>query len=395
VSEQHHFSVTASHAEPGGASAAEPVGAAGRSSRGPLDGLRVLEMGSIGPGPFAAMMLADMGAEVLRVDRPGAVPLADPRYDITLRGRPSIELDLRDAEGLAAVFALADRADVLVEGFRPGVMERLGLGPEAVHARNPKLVYGRMTGYGQDGPMASVAGHDINYISVAGALGAIARRGSRPLPPLNLVGDYGGGGMLLAFGVLCAVYEAQRSGTGQVVDAAMVDGAATLTGPFHGLRSGGMWSDEPGTNMLDTGAHFYEVYTTADAGHVAVGAIEPQFYDRLLQLLEIDAAGAPQWERDRWPDLQDRFAEVFATKTTAEWQALLEHEEACATVVQPLGAAPAHEHMAARGTFIELDNIVQPQAAPRFSRTPGEARLRPSSADELLAAWGVELGVAG
>jgi alpha-methylacyl-CoA racemase len=360
-------------------------------SPGPLDGLRVVEVGSIGPGPFAAMMLADMGAQVLRVDRPGAAQLVDPRFDITLRGRPSIEIDLRDPEGVTAVLTLAEHADVLLEGFRPGAMERLGLGPESVHGRNPKLVYGRMTGYGQDGPMAAVAGHDINYISVAGALGAVARRGTRPLAPLNLVGDYGGGGMLLTFGVLCAVYEAQRSGAGQVVDAAMVDGVAVQTTLFHGLRSAGMWSDEPGTNLLDSGAHFYETYATADGGHVAVGAIEPQFYARLLELLEIDAATAPQWDRERWPELQDRFAEVFASRTTAEWQALLEHEEACATVVQPLGAAPAHEHMAARGAFVEIDGILQPQAAPRFSRTPGQARPRPASADALLAAWGVEL----
>jgi alpha-methylacyl-CoA racemase len=357
-------------------------------SHGPLDGLRVLEIAGIGPGPFAAMMLADMGAEVLRVDRPGGPsPLLDPRFDVTLRGRPAIEVDLGDPDGVTTVLRLVERADVLLEGFRPGIMERFGLGPDEVLARNPRLVYGRMTGYGQEGPMASVAGHDINYISVAGVLSAIARRGERPLAPLNLVGDYGGGGMLLAFGVVCAVWEAARSGSGQVVDAAMVDGAALLTSLFHGLRPAGMWSDEPGTNLLDSGAHFYEVYATADGGHVAVGAIEPQFYDRLLELLGIEPSEAPQWDRERWPDIKQRFTAVFATRPTAEWREMLDHEEACATVVQRLADAASHPHLVARGTFVEVDGLVQPQAAPRFSRTPGGARARPASADALLRSW--------
>jgi alpha-methylacyl-CoA racemase len=359
-------------------------------SGGPLSGLRVVEIASIGPGPFAAMMLADMGAEVLRVERPDNESLLEARFDVTLRGRPAVEVDLRDAEGVEKILGLVERADVLLEGFRPGVMERLGLGPDEVLARNPRLVYGRMTGYGQDGPMTHVAGHDINYISVAGTLSAMARAGERPLAPLNLVGDYGGGGMLLAFGVVCGVWEAQRSGLGQVIDAAMVDGAALLPALIHGLVASGMWSAEPGTNVLDSGAHFYETYTAADGGHVAVGAVEPQFYSRLLELLEIDPAEAPQWDRKRWPELKESFAGVIATRTTADWQERLEGEEACATVVQSMAAAPAHPHNAARGTFVELDGVVQPQAAPRFSRTPGGARPRPASAAELLDAWAAD-----
>ncbi|HKH22818.1 MAG TPA: CaiB/BaiF CoA-transferase family protein [Solirubrobacterales bacterium] len=356
---------------------------------GPLAGLRVLEIGSIGPGPFAAMVLADMGADVLRVERPGTDHLLPPHHDVTLRGRPAIEIDLRDPHGRERALSLVDRADVLLEGFRPSVMERLGLGPAEAHARNAKLVYGRMTGYGQDGPMAGVAGHDINYLAVSGVLGGIRREGERPLPPLNLVGDYGGGGMLLAFGVLCAVFEATRSGRGQVVDAAMVDGAALLSSLIHGMRSAGQWSGPPGTNMLDTGAPFYEVYETGDGGHVAVGAIEPQFYARLLKLLTIDAADAPQWERERWPQVKDRFAAVFRARSTSDWEVLLEHEEACATIVRGFGDAPSHPHLRARGTFVDIAGVVQPQAAPRFDRTPGAARPRPVDARQALERWGV------
>src|SRR5262245_31874367 len=257
---------------------------------GPLQGVKVLEIGGIGPNPFAAMLLADMGADVLRIDRPGATgPLGEGSAVVTNRGRPTLGLDLREPEGRDLVLRLTESADALIEGFRPGVMERLGLGPEEVHARNPKLVYGRMTGYGQDGPLSQVAGHDINYISIAGVLGAIARKGERPLFPLNLAGDYGGGGMFLAFGVVCGVLEARTSGEGQVVDTSMVDGAAFLSGVFHGLLSDGTWrEEEPGTNVLDSGAHFYEVYETSDGGFMAVGAIEPQFYAETLRLLELD-----------------------------------------------------------------------------------------------------------
>jgi alpha-methylacyl-CoA racemase len=352
--------------------------------------VRILEIASIGPGPFAAMMLADQGADVIRVERPGEGALALGADNPLHRGRPEIRVDLKAAEGRELVLRLGDAADALIEGFRPGVMERLGLGPDELLARNPRLVYGRMTGYGQDGPLAGVAGHDINYLSIAGALGAFRRRGERPLAPLNLVADFGGGGMLLAFGVLAALLEARGSGRGQVVDAAMVDGTAALTALFHGLRAAGLWSDEPGTNWLDSGAHFYEVYATADGGHVAVGALEPQFYAELLRRLELDPAEFPQWERERWPELKRRLAAVFATRTRAEWAERLEGADACATPVLGLHEAPAHPHNVARGTFATGDGgVVQPAPAPRFSRTPG-ALAPPPTPEDALRAWGVE-----
>jgi alpha-methylacyl-CoA racemase len=357
---------------------------------GPLRGVRVVEIASIGPGPFAAMMLADQGADLIRVERPGEAALALGAGNPLHRGRPEIRVDLKSDAGRALVLRLADAADGLIEGFRPGVMERLGLGPDALLARNPRLVYGRMTGYGQDGPMAGVAGHDINYLAIAGALGAFRRRGERPLAPLNLVADFGGGGMLLAFGLVAALLEARTSGRGQVVDAAMVDGTAALTALFHGLRAAGLWSDEPGTNWLDSGAHFYEVYATADGGHVAVGALEPQFYAELLRRLELDPAEFPQWERERWPELKHRFAEVFATRTRAEWAERLEGAEACATPVLGLHEAPEHPHNVARGTFAAgAGGVVQPAPAPRFSRTPGTLAPPPEPADALRA-WGLD-----
>ena len=356
---------------------------------GPLDGVRVLELAGIGPSPFTAMLLADMGADVLRVDRKGGADMLPARSDPTRRGRASIAVDLKHPEGVELVLGLAARADALIEGYRPGVLERLGLGPDDVHARNPRLVYGRMTGYGQDGPMASVAGHDINYISLGGALGAIGRTGERPQVPLNLVGDYGGGGMLLAFGIVCALLEARASGQGQVVDAAMVEGTAQLTALIHGLRAAGAWNDQPGTNLLDSGAHFYEVYETADGRHVAVGALEPQFYARLLELLELPPEDFPQFDVARWPELKERFAEVFRGRTRDEWARLLEGEEACATAVYGLAEAPSHPHNVARGTFVELDGVMQPNVAPRLSRTPGEARPLRADADAALAEWGV------
>ena len=359
-------------------------------SQGPLDGVRVVELAGIGPSPFTAMLLADMGADVLRVDRKGGGGLTfPPQFDPTRRGRATVAVDLKHPSGVELVLRLCDQADALIEGMRPGVTERLGLGPDAVWARNPRVVYGRMTGYGQDGPMSSVAGHDINYISLAGALGAIARRGERPLAPLNLVGDYGGGGMLLAFGVVCGILEARQSGQGQVVDAAMVEGSALLTALFHGMRASGVHNDEAGTNMLDSGAHFYEVYTASDGGHIAVGAIEPQFYARLLELLELNPAEFPQFDNARWPEFKGRFAAVFAQRTRAEWAELLEGEEACATAVYGFADAPQHPHNIARETFVELDGMVQPNAAPRFSRTPGAARPRREDADAVLADWGV------
>ncbi len=358
---------------------------------GPLHGVKVLEVGGIGPNPFAAMLLSDMGADVLRIDRLGEAPMFPPKFDPTKRGRAAIAVDLRSADGKALVTDLAAEADALIEGFRPGVMERLGLGPAELHARNPRLVYGRMTGYGQDGPLSQVAGHDVNYISVAGALGAMQREGERPLFPLNLVGDYGGGAMFLAFGVVCGILEARGSGQGQVVDAAMVDGAALLTSLMHGMVAMGAWdATAPGTNLLDSGAHFYETYATADGGYVAVGAIEPQFYARLLELLGLTAEEVPQFDKARWPELKGRFAEVFATKTRDEWAAILEGEEACATAILTLGEAAQHPHMQARGSFVELDGLVQPAAAPRFDRTPGAARPRRTDGDAVLAGWGVD-----
>jgi alpha-methylacyl-CoA racemase len=356
----------------------------------------VLEVGGIGPVPFTGMVLADMGADVLRIERAPADEAGaqtDRDWDVTLRGRLTVPLDLRNDRHREAVLDCSARADALIEGFRPGVMERLGLGPDVVLARNPRLVYGRMTGYGQQGPLSGVAGHDINYISIAGVLDSFRRRGQRPLFPLNLVGDYGGGGMLLAFGVVCGILEARSSGRGQVVDAAMVEGAALLSSLIHGLRAAGQWTDEPGTNLLDSGAHFYEVYETADGGFVAVGALEPQFYAELLRLLEIDPAEAPQWDRDRWPELKERFAAVFRRRTRAEWAELLERAEACATPVLSMSEAPAHEHNRARGTFIERGGVIQPAPAPRFSRTPPEVReVRAAASDPLdaLATWGRE-----
>ena len=356
---------------------------------GPLRGMKVVEIASIGPGPFAAMLLADMGADVIRVHRPGQDSLlGSTGPDVVGRGRPSVAVDLKSDTGRELLLGLIDRAEALIEGFRPGVMERLGLGPEVALARNERLVYGRMTGFGQNGPMAHSAGHDINYISVAGVLGAIARRGERPLFPLNLLSDYGGGGMLLAFGIVCGVVEARASGHGQVIDAAMVDGAALLSTAIHGLRAGGVWSDDPGTNVLDSGAHFYEVYETSDGGYIAVGAIEPQFYAELLRRLEVPASEAPQWEVDRWSELKDRFAGIFRERTRAEWAAVLEGSDACATVVLGLGDAAAHPHNVARGTFVRDQGVLQPAPAPRFSRTPGEIRDC-ANADETLEAWGL------
>jgi alpha-methylacyl-CoA racemase len=338
------------------------------------------------------MLLADMGADVLRLDRPRAgagIPMSGAS-DPSLRGRQLIDVDLKSEAGHEATLALAGRADALIEGFRPGVMERLGLGPDDLFARNPRLVYGRMTGYGQDGPMAGSAGHDINYISLAGVLGATQRVGELPMFAINTVGDYGGGGMLLAFGVVCALLEARASGRGQVIDAAMVDGAALLTAPLYGLRAAGLWSEVPGTNLLDSGAHFYEVYRALDGRYVAVGALEPQFYLRLLELLKIPADEMPQWDRERWPEFKRRLAEVFATRSAQEWGALLEGEEACVTVVPGTFEAGEHPHMAARGTFIELGGVVQPGPAPRFSRTVAEATPAQDDVAAAVARWGLD-----
>jgi len=365
---------------------------------GPLRGIRILELAGIGPGPFAGMMLADMGAEVLRIDRSQSlrdpVP-ARPSPDVLGRGRRSCAFDLKHPDARSAVLRLVERADGLIEGFRPGVMERLGLGPDVCLERNPRLVYGRMTGWGQEGPLAQAAGHDINYIALAGALDHIGRAGEPPLPPLNLVGDFGGGGMLLAFGMACALVERGTSGKGQVVDAAMVDGAAVLMAMMHGLRSMGIWRDERGTNLIDTGAPFYEVFATRDGKYVSVGAIEPQFYAELCQKLGL--SGEPwskQNDRAQWPALKQKLAAIFATKTRAEWCELLEGSDACFAPVLSMGEAPQHPHNALRRTFVEHAGVVQPAPAPRFSRTGSELTRPPAHAgqhtDEALRDWGFD-----
>jgi len=363
---------------------------------GPLDGVKIIEFAGIGPGPFCAMMLADMGAEVIRVDRAQNVMGGDPDAppaDVLNRGRRSIGVDLKNPDGVETVLTLLESADALIEGFRPGVMERLGLGPDVVLARNPKLVYGRMTGWGQDGPYAPTAGHDINYIALAGALEPIGRRGQAPVPPLNLVGDFGGGGMLLAFGLVCGILSARTTGEGQVIDAAMVDGAAVLTTMFHAFRAMGMWNDERGTNMLDTGAHFYDVYETADGKYVSIGSIEPQFYAELLRLTGLEGEELP-WQHDRneWPALKERLAAIFKTKTRDEWCQIMEGTDVCFAPVLSLAEAPQHPHNVHRETFIEVAGVVQPAPAPRFSGTPTETPAPPAHAgqhtDEVLTEWG-------
>jgi len=366
---------------------------------GPLHGVKILEIAGIGPGPFAAMMLADMGADILRVDRAqscvGGNPESPPA-DVLNRGRRSIGLDLKNPDGVETLLALVEQADALIEGFRPGVCERLGIGPDVCLARNPRLVFGRMTGWGQEGPYAQMAGHDINYIALAGALEPLGRAGDKPLPPLNLVGDFGGGGMFLAFGVVCALLEAKSSGQGQVVDAAMVDGSATLMTMFHAFRAMGIWEDKRGSNLLDTGAWYYEVYETSDGKYVSVGALERQFYDEMITLtgLKDDPDLPSQHDKNTWPAMKDRLAEVFKTKTRDEWCAILEGSDACFAPVLSLDEAPRHPHNVERGTFVERNGIVQPAPAPRFSRTPGEIQRPPSfpgqHTDEALADWGLD-----
>jgi alpha-methylacyl-CoA racemase len=366
---------------------------------GPLEGTRIIEIAGIGPGPFCAMMLADMGADVIRVERAERVMGGDPASppaDVLQRGRRSIGVDLKNPDGVETVLALIESADALLEGFRPGVMERLGLGPDVALARNPRLVYGRMTGWGQDGPYAPTAGHDINYIALAGALDPIGRKGGPPVPPLNLVGDFGGGGMLLAYGLVCGIVSAQRTGQGQVVDAAMVDGAAILTTMFHAFRAMGIWEDARGSNLLDTGAHFYDVYETADGKYVSVGSIEPQFYAELVRLTGLE--GEPdlpfQMDKTQWPAMKDRLAAIFKAKTRDEWCELMEGTDVCFAPVLGLGEAPAHPHNVHRQTFVELDGVVQPAPAPRFSGTPVSVQRPPSHAgqhtDEVLTEWGLD-----
>ncbi len=364
---------------------------------GPLSGIKIVEIAGIGPGPFCAMMLADMGADVLRVDRPGGHGVAlDPARDLLNRGRRSVAVDLKHDAGPGVVLRLVDYADVLIEGFRPGVAERLGIGPEVCLERNPGLVYGRMTGWGQDGPLARTAGHDIDYIALAGALHPIGRGGERPVPPLNLVGDFGGGAMFLAFGIAAALVERERSGRGQVVDAAMVDGAAVLTTMFHGMLASGAWSsEERGANLLDTGAPFYEVYETADGGYIAVGAIEPQFYAELLERTGLAGEDLPhQHDRAAWPEMKERFAALFRSRTREDWVAAFEGSDACFAPVLSLAEAPQHPHNKQRGTFTEVAGVVQPAPAPRLSRTPGAVQGPPPQPGEhtiaALADWGFQ-----
>jgi alpha-methylacyl-CoA racemase len=367
---------------------------------GPLKGMRVIEMVGIGPCPFAAMMLADMGADVIRIDRkpdvkpasaaPDPYPMLGTKHDVMARGRRSLALDLKHPRARQLLLDLVTQADALVEGFRPGVMERLGLGPDVCHDRNPKLVYGRVTGWGQHGPLAQAAGHDLNYVALSGMLQAMGDADRPPSPPLNLVGDFGGGGMMLAFGVVCAMLEARTSGRGQVVDAAMTDGAALLGAMMYGLRAHGSWSAARGANLLDGGAPFYATYACADGRFIAVGAIEPQFYARLLALAGADdSAFARQWRQDDWPALKDKFAALFATRTRDDWCALLEGTDACFAPVLDMDEAPRHPHNAARATFVDVDGVTQPAPAPRFSRTPGQAG--PVAAPDgaaILADWG-------
>jgi len=364
---------------------------------GPLNGLKVVEFVGLGPGPFCAMLLADLGAEVIRIDRPGAAgALGLPsRFDTAARGRRSIALDLRSAAGCEAALQLAARADALIEGYRPGVMERLGLGPADCHARNPRLVYGRMTGWGQTGPLAARAGHDINYLALSGALHAIGSADGRPVPPLNLVADYGGGAMVLAVGLLAALHESRTSGQGQVVDAAMTEGASLLTTLFHGMRAAGEWTDRRGENLIDGGAPFYDTYACADGRHVAVGALEPQFQAELLQRLGIeDAALTPPIQREQWPQLRELLTTRFASRTRDAWCAVFDGSDACVAPVLDWNEAPQHPQHVARGAFIEIDGVTQPAPAPRFSRTPAGQPTAPANpgADtaQVLRDWGVE-----
>jgi alpha-methylacyl-CoA racemase len=355
----------------------------------PLQGIRVVELAGLAPTPFGCMLLADLGADVVRVDRPGGAGLAPPPGPID-RGRRTVTLDLKSTAGVAGLLSLAGKADVLVEGFRPGVAERLGFGPGDCAKINPRLVYARLTGWGQDGPLAARAGHDIDYIAVAGALDPIGRAGERPHAPLNLIGDFAGGGMLLTVGVLAALLERERSGRGQVVDAAMVDGSALLTTFLHGLLGAGMWPLPRGENLLDGGAPFYDTYRTSDDGFIAVGAIEPPFYAALLGGLGLGDEDLPvQFDRDGWPKLRDVLAARFAERTRAEWTAVFDGLDACVAPVLTPAEAPSHPHNRARGTFVEVDGVPQPAPAPRFGRTPA-AVPRPAVATtvaEILAGW--------
>jgi alpha-methylacyl-CoA racemase len=359
------------------------------SKQGPLAGIRVIELAGIGPGPHAALLLADLGADVVRVQRAGGLRPEGTPADAQLRSRTIVEANLKDPADIEKVLGLIERADILIEGFRPGVTERMGLGPDDALARNPRLVYGRMTGWGQEGPLASAAGHDINYISLTGVLHAIGRKGERPVPPLNMVGDFGGGSMFLIFGLLAALVERQTSGKGQVVDAAMVDGALALSHMIWGFRGQGMWSDERGVNLLDTGMAFYDTYETSDGKYMAVGAIEPQFYAELLKGLELDPADLPaQLDPEGQDTLRKIFTETFKSKTRDEWAAIFDGTDACTSPILTFAEAPQNAHVAARGALIEVDGVTQHSPAPRFSRTPsGTPTAPPRVATPIETVW--------
>ena len=363
---------------------------------GPLKGVKIVELAGIGPGPMCAMLLADLGATVLRIDRkePSGLGIKRPlRFDLLLRNRKVIALDLKDPQAIELVLDLVANADGLIEGFRPGVTERLGLGPDVCLARNPKLAYGRITGWGQEGPLSRFAGHDLNYIAITGVLNAIGRQGQLPSIPLNLIGDYAGGSLYLAMGMLAAIMHARAGGEGQVVDAAIVDGTASLATTFYGMHAAGMWRAERGTNITDSGSHFYDVYACADGQAITVGPIEHKFYRQLLTLLEIDESTlGPQLDRDNWPAARELFRLKFKTRTRHAWTALLEKTDVCFAPVLSWAEAPAHPHLKARGTFVEVDGVVQPAPAPRFSRTPPATPVPPAPAShetaaEALAGW--------
>jgi alpha-methylacyl-CoA racemase len=366
------------------------------AASGPLVGYKVVELAGIGPNPMAAMLLADMGAEVIRVDRVTesglGIPMA-PEFSLLDRSRRSIAVDLKQPEGAEVVLRLIEQADAVIEGFRPGVMERLGLGPEVCLARNPRIVFGRVTGWGQDGPLAKVAGHDINYISLIGATHSIGRPGSPPPPPLNLVGDFGGGGVYLALGVVAALLEAKTSGKGQVVDAAMVDGAASLMTAVYGMHAAGVINDDRGTNIVDGGAHYYDTYETSDGRYISIASIELKFYDELMALTGFeDADYSGHGDKTQWPDLTKKMAAILKTKTRDQWCEILEGTDVCFAPVLDMNEAPHHPHNVARSTFVESAGVVQPAPAPRFSRTPGKIQ-KPASAPgadthEVLTDWG-------
>jgi alpha-methylacyl-CoA racemase len=373
------------------------------AAMGPLEGIRIVELAGIGPGPFCAMLLSDMGAEVIRVDRAAIVGQDtdrdgnDARYNLLSRGRRNIAIDLKNAAGVDATLRLIDRADALLEGFRPGVMERLGLGPDLCLARNPKLVYGRMTGWGQDGPIAHIAGHDINYIALSGVLHTIGEAGGPPVPPLNLVGDFGGGALYLAMGVLAGIISARSTGRGQVIDCSMVEGSASLMMMMYGALASGAWTEERGANRTDGGAHYYHVYETRDGEHVAIGAIEPQFYALLLKHTGLKGEDLPpQTDRAYWPEMQERLTRIFKTRTRAEWVEIMQQTDICFAPVLRMSEALTHPHNVERSSFIEVEGIPQPAPAPRFLGTPTRVQRPPARVgehtDQILKDWGFSAG---